>query len=47
MDGNDRSGRILWAWQMIEHNISPGLSLGFLHALYYRTLRPPLVFRWF
>ena len=38
MDGNGRSGRILWAWQMIEHNIAPGLSLGFLHAYYYQTL---------
>ena len=38
MDGNGRSGRILWAWQMIEHNIRPGLSLGFLHAFYYQTL---------
>ena len=38
MDGNGRSGRILWAWQMIEHNIRPGLTLGFLHAFYYQTL---------
>lgn len=38
MDGNGRSGRILWAWQMIYHNIRPGLSLGFLHAFYYQTL---------
>lgn len=38
MDGNGRSGRILWAWQMLHHNIAPGLSLGFLHAFYYQTL---------
>ena len=38
MDGNGRSGRILWAWHMIEHNIPPGLSIGFLHAFYYQTL---------
>ena len=38
MDGNGRSGRILWAWQMIHHDIRPGLSLGFLHAFYYQTL---------
>lgn len=38
MDGNGRSGRILWAWQMIEHDIKPELSLGFLHAFYYQSL---------
>ncbi len=38
MDGNGRSGRILWAWQMLHHDISPGLKLGFLHAFYYQTL---------
>ncbi len=38
MDGNGRSGRILWAWQMLHHDIRPGLSLGFLHAFYYQTL---------
>ena len=38
MDGNGRSGRILWAWQMIHHDIAPGLRLGFLHAFYYQTL---------
>lgn len=46
-DGNGRSGRILWAWQMLRHNESHdgafgaydfGLSLGFLHAFYYQTL---------
>ncbi len=38
MDGNGRAGRILWAWQMIHHNIHPGLELGFLHAWYYQSL---------
>ena len=43
MDGNGRSGRILWAWQMLHHDIAPGIRLGFLHAFYYQTLaaRPP------
>lgn len=38
MDGNGRSGRILWAWQMLAHGHSPGIALGFLHAFYYQTL---------
>lgn len=38
MDGNGRSGRILWAWQMIHHDIPPGINLGFLHAHYYQSL---------
>lgn len=33
-DGNGRSGRMLWAWQMGWN----GLSLGFLHRFYYQTL---------
>ena len=37
-DGNGRSGRILWAWQMISRGIWPGLDLGFLHAFYYQSL---------
>ena len=32
-DGNGRSGRVLWLWQM-----SGVCSLGFLHAFYYQTL---------
>lgn len=32
-DGNGRSGRMLWAWQMQD------LRLGFLPAFYYQTLR--------
>jgi len=31
-DGNGRSGRALWAWQMQD------LSLGFLHRFYYQSL---------
>lgn len=31
-DGNGRSGRMLWAWQMKD------LSLGFLHRFYYQAL---------
>lgn len=33
MDGNGRSGRMLWAWQTRD------LSLGFLHRFYYQTLQ--------
>lgn len=35
-DGNGRSGRMLWAWQMIRRQ--EGLPLGFLHQFYYQTL---------
>jgi len=35
-DGNGRSGRALWAWQMVRRQ--RGLPLGFLHAWYYQTL---------
>lgn len=38
MDGNGRSGRILWAWQMVHRGHRPGLHLGFLHAWYYQSL---------
>ncbi len=37
-DGNGRSGRALWAWQMTRLELDPGLQLGFLHAFYYQTL---------
>jgi hypothetical protein len=37
-DGNGRSGRALWAWMMVRHDIWPGLLIGFLHAFYYQTL---------
>lgn len=35
-DGNGRSGRALWAWQMLR--LQEGLPLGFLHQFYYQTL---------
>lgn len=38
MDGNGRSGRILWAWQMLSEDIWPRLQLGFLHTWYYQSL---------
>ena len=36
MDGNGRSGRVLWAWQMQKEGYD--FSLGFLHMWYYQTL---------
>lgn len=38
-DGNGRSGRALWAWQMFNqaHN-KRWMELGFLHLFYYQTL---------
>ncbi len=38
MDGNGRSGRLLWAWHMLEHDIRPGLVNKFLHQWYYQSL---------
>lgn len=38
MDGNGRSGRVLWAWMMLKQDKWPRLKLGFLHAWYYQTL---------
>jgi fido (protein-threonine AMPylation protein) len=37
MDGNGRTGRAIWAWQMhgIEQN---PFALPFLHRFYYQTL---------
>jgi len=38
-DCNGRSGRILWAWQMVNQPIDKcGLGLGFLHCWYYQSL---------
>jgi hypothetical protein len=34
-DGNGRSGRVLWLWQMRGRPLPPGL---FLHAAYYQAL---------
>lgn len=35
-DGNGRSGRLLWLWQMINFEYEPTLS--FLHSWYYQSL---------
>jgi len=37
MDGNGRTGRAIWLWQMVKRDgvIPP---LGFLHTFYYQTL---------
>lgn len=37
MDGNGRTGRMLWAWQMHGQGKSP-FALSFLHRWYYETL---------
>jgi hypothetical protein len=38
MDGNGRSGRVIWLWQMLQtsNRLPP---LGFLHSWYYQTLQ--------
>lgn len=37
MDGNGRTGRAIWLWQMVrQHDYD--LSLGFLHKFYYQVL---------
>jgi Fic family protein len=37
LDGNGRSGRALWAWQMGRDGYNP-FSLPFLHRFYYQSL---------
>lgn len=37
LDGNGRSGRALWAWQMLRQGQDP-FTLGFLHTAYYQAL---------
>jgi Fic family protein len=37
MDGNGRSGRALWAWQMLQGGEDP-FALPFLHRWYYQSL---------
>lgn len=37
MDGNGRSGRVLWAWMMLDQD--QHISRGFLHEFYYQALR--------
>ena len=36
MDGNGRTGRLLWLWMM--HRQNKDCSLGFLHEWYYQSL---------
>jgi hypothetical protein len=40
MDGNGRSGRVLWLWQMLREPRYTDMArrLGFLHSFYYQTL---------
>lgn len=37
MDGNGRSGRVLWAWQMQQGGADP-FALPFLQRFYYQTI---------
>lgn len=39
MDGNGRSGRVLWLWMMLQAGHDPyALKRGFLHTFYYQAL---------
>lgn len=38
MDGNGRTGRATWAWQMLHRGHENWLLIGFLHAYYYQSL---------
>ena len=39
-DGNGRSGRVIWLWQMRRAGqYEKALALGFLHAFYYQALQ--------
>ena len=38
MDGNGRSGRLLWLWMMRRKGEHAMVRLGFLHAWYYQSL---------
>lgn len=38
MDGNGRSGRVLWAWQMLHEGKMP-FGISFLRTFYYQTLQ--------
>ena len=37
MDGNGRTGRAIWLWQMVNQ-YNYGIQLGFLHQWYYQSL---------
>jgi hypothetical protein len=43
MDGNGRTGRAIWAWQMQRLGRDP-FSLPFLHRFYYQTLEASRLF---
>lgn len=38
MDGNGRTGRVLWLWQMLRDEAYRP-ALGFLHSWYYQSLK--------
>jgi Fic family protein len=38
LDGNGRSGRVLWAWQMLNVEGKMPFGLPFLHSFYYQAL---------
>lgn len=38
IDGNGRSGRVLWAWQMLRQEKWPELQYAFLRPFYYQAL---------
>lgn len=38
VDGNGRSGRVLWLWMMERDHNRRARALGFLHAFYYQSL---------
>lgn len=38
MDGNGRSGRVLWAWQMLHESKMP-FGVSFLRTFYYQALQ--------
>lgn len=38
LDGNGRSGRVLWAWQMLREGRMP-FGISFLRAFYYQALQ--------
>lgn len=38
LDGNGRTGRALWAWQMWQAMATEYLDVGFLHSWYYQSL---------
>lgn len=40
MDGNGRSGRAIWLWQMVrQQGADHALTMGFLHLWYYQSLQ--------